>query len=108
MTAQVIDWTLAMAKKRKADTEAKSCERLSMELSAYFDGELEGETHAAVEQHVGGCDVCGKKLAELRALRSAMTRLSVSMPRGGSVIDMLKAELRKDAPPKPSDKRRTN
>jgi anti-sigma factor RsiW len=108
MTAQVIDWTTAMTKKRQTGSEAKSCERLSLNLSAYFDGELDGEDRAAVELHLGECEACGGKLEQMRALRSAMTRLSVAMPRGGSVLDMLKAEMRKEATGKPGGKRRTS
>jgi anti-sigma factor RsiW len=108
MTAQVIDWTTAMTTKRhSAPRAAKSCEQLSTDLSAYFDSELDGADRAAMELHLSECEACGKKLEQMRTLRSAMTRLSAAMPRGGSVLDLLKAELRKEAPAKTASGRRT-
>jgi anti-sigma factor RsiW len=109
MTAQVIDWTSAMTNKRQtASQAAKTCEQLSMELSAYFDGELDGQERAAVELHLSECEICSAKLDQMKKLRRAMTGLSATMPRGGSVLDMLKAELRAKQPEKSAGKRRTS
>ena len=94
MAAQVIDWNTAMTTKRQtAARTAKTCEQLSMELSAYFDGELEAPDRAAIELHVSECEACSRKLEQMRKLRSALSTLSSGAPRTGSVLDMLRAEL---------------
>ena len=95
MAAQVIDWNTAMTTKRQsAARTAKTCEQLSMELSAYFDGELDPADRAAIELHVSECEACSRKLEQMRKLRSALSSLSAGAPRTGSVLDMLRAELR--------------
>ncbi len=95
MTAMVIDWNAAMTNKRpSAKPAAKTCEQYSVDLSAYFDGELEGVEREAVELHLKTCAACTDKLDNLKRLRSAMSALSTPVPRRGSVLDLLKAELR--------------
>ena len=109
MTAQVFDWTTAMANKRHtAARAAKTCEQLSMELSAYFDGELLGAERAEVELHLSECEACSAKLNQMKKLRQAMVGLSAAMPRGGSVLEMLRAELRGKQAERPRGKTRTN
>jgi len=109
MTAQTIDWTTAMTTKRQSAPGAvKSCEPFSADLSAYFDGELDGADGAALELHLSACEACRRKLDQMRSLRSAMTRLAAATPRGASVLDLLKAEMRKEAAGKAAGERGTS
>lgn len=109
MTAQTIDWTTAMTTKRQsAPGAAKSCEPFSADLSAYFDGELDAEERAAMELHLSSCAACRQKLDQMHTLRSAMTRLAAATPRGGSVLDLLKAEFRNSAAEKTGGRRGTS
>lgn len=94
MNAMVIDWNAAMTNKRlSAKPAAKTCEQYSVDLSAYFDGELEGAEQDAVELHLKTCEACTRKLDNLKRLRRAMSALSTPIPRRGSVLDLLRAEM---------------
>ncbi len=95
-------------KRHSVPRAAKSCEQFSTDLSAYFDGELDGADRAAMELHLSACEACRNTLDRMRILRSAMTRLSAAMPRGGSVLDQLKAELRNSVPEKTAGRHRTS
>jgi anti-sigma factor RsiW len=107
MTASAIDWNAAMTMKRSsAQATAKACEQLAVDLSAYFDGELGDAERNAVEQHVSECDACTDKLENLKKLRNAMSNLAIPTSRRGSVLEMLKAELRGEGGMKSSGKRR--
>ncbi len=44
-----------------------NCRRVGENLSAYLDGELQGEARRAVEEHLKGCAACRKELADLEA-----------------------------------------
>ncbi len=93
----VTDWNTAMTTKRSTTkVMAKTCEQLSVDLSAYSDGELEGPEREALELHIATCDACARKLNDLKRLRSALTTLSAPVTRRASVLDVLKAELRGD------------
>ncbi len=98
-------WNETMTTKRTAAQAAKTCERFAVDLSAYFDGELDGPELAAVEKHLGGCNACTEKLEKLKKLRAAMSGLSTPASRRSSVLNLLRSELRGDGAPKPSDKR---
>jgi anti-sigma factor RsiW len=43
------------------------CRRVVENLSAYLDGELQGEARRAVEEHLAKCAACHKELEELEA-----------------------------------------
>ena len=77
------------------------CKKYSVDLSAYFDGELEGEDLSRMETHLATCDNCRAGLDKLTLLRSAMTSISQSPVHRRSVLDDLKAKLKlgdKDEP----------
>jgi anti-sigma factor RsiW len=98
----VLNWIAAMETKRQsAPAATKTCDQLSVDLSAYFDGELEGVAREQMEAHLRGCEACSHKLDSFTRLRVAMTGLSRSSKSHGSVVDALKAELRsaKQSPP---------
>ena len=48
---------------------------IAAQLSDYLDGELEARDHAAVEQHLAGCDECQRALAGLRTVVSTARQL---------------------------------
>src|SRR5262249_49928934 len=100
MNAMVIDWNTAMTTKRPK-VMAKTCEQLSVDLSAYSDGELEGPEREALEVHLATCGACTKKLSDLKRLRGALSSLSAPVTRRGSVLDLLKAEMRNEGVGKP-------
>lgn len=93
-----------MTTKRLDVQAAKTCERFAVDLSAYFDGELDGAELVAVEQHLSGCGACTEKLEKLNKLRVAMTGLSLPASRRGSVLGLLRSELRGNGASKPPDK----
>jgi hypothetical protein len=45
-----------------------NCTTCQTELSAFFDNELDHETHATIAQHIAACTSCHAALEELRAL----------------------------------------
>jgi hypothetical protein len=76
----------------------KDCQEFAVELSAYFDGELEGDSKAALERHLEHCESCHKRLDGMTRLRVALTALAQpGVKRGGSVMDLLKDKLAAEA-----------
>ena len=53
-----------------------TCEDVERDLDAYVDRELDSDAAAAVREHLGGCAVCGRRVAE----RQALSRLVRSAP----------------------------
>lgn len=72
------------------------CKKYSVELSAYFDGELEGEELAALEAHLDGCEGCRADLQGLERLHGAMASLSRPPLSRGSILEELNARLHLD------------
>lgn len=104
MNAMVIDWNAAMTTKQPR-VKGSACEQFSVDLSAYSDGELDGPEREALEVHLATCGACTKKLSDLKRLRSALTTLSAPVTRRGSVLDVLKAEMRGEGAGKSPAKR---
>ncbi|HEY7295176.1 MAG TPA: zf-HC2 domain-containing protein, partial [Dehalococcoidia bacterium] len=48
---------------------------LNEQINAYLDGELDGPTRAAFEQHLHACPTCQVELEQLRATRAALQAL---------------------------------
>jgi anti-sigma factor RsiW len=48
-----------------------------MELSAYFDNELDAAETAQVKQHLEHCAVCRKKLEGMQRLRDGFAQLAM-------------------------------
>jgi len=53
-----------------------TCEDIERDLDAYVDRELDSDATAAVREHLGGCAVCGRRVAE----RQGLSRLVRSAP----------------------------
>ena len=52
-----------------------SCESVREKLTAYLDGELEGERGSAIRGHLRGCDACRAIAADEAALRDGLRSL---------------------------------
>ena len=72
---------------------SKGCKTYAVDLSAYFDGELEGDAAERVRTHLGGCEDCREALARLGTLRTALHTLSRPSRPGRSILGDLKAKL---------------
>jgi len=53
----------------------ESCKFSGEELSAFVDGELEGERADAIAAHLTDCDACAKEVAENRRLDEAALKI---------------------------------
>lgn len=51
------------------------CESVREKLTAYLDGELEGERGSAIRGHLRGCDACRQTAADEAALRDGLRSL---------------------------------
>ena len=72
---------------------SKECKSYSVDLSAYFDGELEGEALEKMQIHLKGCKDCKQKLDKFGKLHNAMAGLSGPSRQGRSILDDIKAKL---------------
>lgn len=78
---------------------AVDCESFAVDLSAYFDGELDAREAAAVSEHLSGCGACRSKLEKMRLLREALHRSgSAALPEDRLIEDLMRALRRPDAP----------
>ncbi len=80
------------------------CKPFSVELSAYFDDELEGGELESMQGHLKECEDCRKGLEKMNKLRSALSTLSQTPIHRRSVLDDLKAKLELDNDEDPSEK----
>lgn len=71
----------------------KGCQKYSVDLSAYFDGELDEEEEAALKVHLEQCEGCSGSLKRMQSLRNALTSLNRPSLGGRSVLEDLKAKL---------------
>ena len=72
---------------------SKDCKPFSVELSAYFDDELEGEELERMEAHLSDCEGCQEGLKKLKRLRKALSTMRESPTHHRSVLDDLRAKL---------------
>ena len=85
----------------------KGCKAYAVDLSAYFDGELEGAARQDMEAHLGACEGCRDTLQRLARLRSALHAMArPTGRRSRSVLEDLKARLAEEEgwDASPSDK----
>lgn len=71
----------------------QACEKYAVDLSAYFDGELEGEELAELEAHLTECEACRASLEQMGAISSAMHTIASPPRRRGSILDALREKL---------------
>lgn len=72
---------------------SKDCKPFSVELSAYFDDELEGEEMEGMEAHLSDCEDCREGLKKLKMLRNALSTMRNMPTHHRSVLDDLRAKL---------------
>ena len=72
---------------------SKVCKPFSVDLSAYFDDELEGGELEAMEAHLSDCEGCQEGLKKLKRLRKALSTMRESPTHHRSVLDDLRAKL---------------
>lgn len=72
---------------------SKDCKPFSVELSAYFDNELEGEELKDMEAHLSDCEKCREGLEKLQRLRNALSTMRKTPIHHRSVLDDLRAKL---------------
>lgn len=70
------------------------CKKYSVDLSAYFDGELEGKELAQMEAHLADCENCRSGLDKMTLLSSALSSISQSPIHRRSVLKDLRAKLK--------------
>lgn len=71
-----------------------SCPEFSVDLSAYFDGELESEEIITIETHLKTCDGCQASLAQFNAIRKAMkTRLAEGLKGRKPIFEAIREQL---------------
>ena len=71
-----------------------NCGKFAVELSVYFDGELEGEAAEAMEGHLEVCPSCRASLEKMRRIRSAMhTAAKGPRTQRRSMVDEIMARL---------------
>jgi len=69
------------------------CRKYSVDLSAYFDGELEEEEETELKAHIETCEGCSASLERLETLHNALTSLKKPSLGGRSVLEDLKIKL---------------
>jgi anti-sigma factor RsiW len=69
-----------------------ACEQYAIDLSAYFDEELEPAEAAAVKAHLEGCARCRVELERMRGLRQALNRTgAAALPERRLLQDLMRA-----------------
>jgi len=91
------------AKGGKPELVSRACRPYFADLSAYSDGELEGESRSAIEQHLLLCEACRLRLDQMIRLRyQALTVLATpGRPRSRSLLDLLKEKRDEEDTPAP-------
>lgn len=83
----------------------KSCKSYAIDLSAYFDGELNRAEASGLEAHLSTCKTCQASLDKMRRISMAMGHLS--QPRVGqnagldNLMSSLDRELGQSSPKSP-------
>ena len=68
------------------------CDRIAVDLSAYFDEELDPGEAAAVKAHLDGCARCRAQLDKMRGLRRALNSSSAAtLPEHRLLKDLMRA-----------------
>ena len=76
------------------------CKEFSVELSEYFDGELEPSAAESLEAHLNVCPGCQLELAKLKKLHNALHGLAAPNATGRrSILADLQAKLKEDDTP---------
>lgn len=101
-TASAPDDKLEPASSDKAAPAAKACKSYAVDLSAYFDGELEGDALERLEAHLAACTGCRETLRRLGTLRHALHALARPPRRRRSILEDLQARLAEEGDADPA------
>jgi anti-sigma factor RsiW len=87
----ILDTDMA-TKSAKTAMVSTACRQYFVDLSAYSDGELEGDAKTAIERHLLDCEACRLRLDQMIRMRYQALRALATpgLPRGRSVLDLLK------------------
>ncbi|MCZ6554097.1 MAG: zf-HC2 domain-containing protein [SAR324 cluster bacterium] len=73
-----------------------ACEAIAVDLSAYYDGELEGDRTTAVEAHLSDCAACRSQLDKMAKLSNALRAIgNLGAPKRPLIEELLR-ELDKE------------
>ena len=82
-----MEWRMAMDRR---------CEKYSVSLSAFFDGELAGSALKELEVHLAGCTRCSGDLKKFRKIRETLRSRPGGVGPARSVLQSLREKLGKD------------
>ena len=82
---------------------SKQCKEYSVDLSACFDGELEGEALLKLEAHLPSCIACRSDLQKLQRIRNALTSLASTPPGKRPILEALREKLEKETEEDPQE-----
>ncbi len=71
----------------------QACPEMAVEISAYFDDELEPREREAVELHLKDCPTCRASLDSMGKLHSAFSALSAPAPTRANARPILQAVM---------------
>lgn len=58
----------------------KACQNYSLNISAFFDGELEGDELKELELHLQSCEFCQTDLEGMKNIQAVISAASASSP----------------------------
>ena len=76
---------------------SRKCRDFSADLSAYFDGELEGKLLQLLESHLQDCDGCRGDLEKMGRIRSALFSLTGSPAEREPLVQQIMEKIRQDS-----------
>ena len=71
----------------------QACPEMAVEISAYFDDELEPREREAVEQHLKDCPTCRASLDSMGKLHNALSALSAPTATRANARPILRAVM---------------
>ena len=72
------------------------CRDFSTDLSAYFDGELEGKSLQLLETHLQDCGGCRGDLEKMGKIRSALFSMTSSPADREPLVHQIMEKIRRD------------
>ncbi|MDH4225279.1 MAG: zf-HC2 domain-containing protein [Deltaproteobacteria bacterium] len=73
------------------------CKQYAVDLSAYFDGELDADETRFLEAHLATCTDCRESLAKMDSIRSTLRAMS-NPAKKGLVLKSTIADAKKNQP----------
>ena len=75
---------------------SRKCRDFSTDLSAYFDGELEGNSLQLLESHLQDCGGCQDDLEKMGKIRSALFSMTSSPADREPLVHQIMEKIRRD------------